>query len=283
MTYSTIRKIVNKIKIINVIDIKQIKNEDGDDFYNVWLIVSDNNSYILKKSTENEINNYNALLNIPIPKYYGNVKYYNKLYILIEYLNGDNLMNGNLDNCTKALDTIIEINKKYLNTEVELSDRFDKELSRINKRLEYLNDELLERKYLEFTNVYKKTIKTVCHNDLLPFNMIISKNKAFLIDLENIGYLPYLLMFARFIAHYKEVKGYIFYLEDIVKKYLIKYYYDNFVVLLNRTYEEYLYELKLFLFFEYTEWVYVYNRYKLPKDERFNYYLNKCYEIVKKF
>ena len=236
MTYSTIRKIVNKIKIINVIDIKQIKNEDGDDFYNVWLIVSDNNSYILKKSTENEINNYNALLNIPIPKYYGNVKYYNKLYILIEYLNGDNLMNGNLDNCTKALDTIIEINKKYLNTEVELSDRFDKELSRINKRLEYLNDELLERKYLEFTNVYKKTIKTVCHNDLLPFNMIISKNKAFLIDLENIGYLPYLLMFARFIAHYKEVKGYIFYLEDIVKKYLIKYYYDNFVVLLNITY-----------------------------------------------
>lgn len=281
MTHSTIKKIVNKIKILNIINIKQIKNEDGDAFYNVWLIISDNNSYILKRSTENEINNYNSLLNIPIPKYYGNLKYYNKLYVLIEYLDGVNLMNGNLDNCIKALDTIIEINKKYLNSNITLSDTFDKELIRINKRLKYLNDELLERKYLEFIDVYKKTIKTVCHNDLLPFNMIITNNKAYLIDLENIGYLPYLVMFARFIAHYKEVKGYLFYLEDSVKEYLIKYYYDNFVVLLNKTYEEYLYELELFLFFEYTEWVYVYNRYKLPKDERFNYYLNKCYEIIK--
>lgn len=281
MTYSTIKNIVNKIKNINILDIKQIKNEDGDDFYNVWMIVSDNNSYILKRSTENEISNYKVLLNIPIPKYYGNLKYYNKLYILIEYLDGDNLMNGNLDKCTKAIDTIIEINKKYLNNEVELSDTFDKELIRINKRLEYLNDELLERKYLEFIDVYKKTIKTVCHNDLLPFNMIIVNNIAYLIDLENIGYLPYLLMFARFIAHYKNIKGYLFYLEDSVKEYLIKYYYDNFVSLLNKSYEEYLSELDLFLFFEYTEWVYVYNRYKLPKDERFNYYLSKCYEIIK--
>lgn len=281
MTYSTIKNIVNKIKNINILDIKQIKNEDGDDFYNVWMIVSDNNSYILKRSTENEISNYNVLLNIPIPKYYGNLKYYNKLYILIEYLDGDNLMNGNLYKCTKAIDTIIEINKKYLNNEVELSDTFDKELIRINKRLEYLNDELLERKYLEFIDVYKKTIKTVCHNDLLPFNMIIVNNIAYLIDLENIGYLPYLLMFARFIAHYKDIKGYLFYLEDSVKEYLIKYYYDNFVSLLNKSYEEYLYELDLFLFFEYTEWVYVYNRYNIKKDERFNYYLSKCYEIIK--
>lgn len=281
MTHSTIKKIVNKIKILNIINIKQIKNEDGDDFYNVWLIVSDNNSYILKKSTENEINNYNALLNIPIPKYYGYTKYYNKSYILIEYLDGDNLMNGNLGNCTKAIDTIIEINKKYLNKDIVLSDTFDKELIRINRRFEYLNDELLEKKYLEFINVYKKTIKTVCHNDLLPFNMIIAKNNAYLIDLENIGFLPYPVMFARFIAHYKDVKGYLFYLEDEIKEYLIKYYYDNFVVSLNKTYEEYLYELELFLFFEYTEWIYVYNRYKFPKDERYYYYLNKCYEVIK--
>ena len=36
------------------------------------------------------------------------------------------------------------------------------------------------------------------------------------------------------------------------------------------------------MFFEYTEWVYVYNKYKLKKDDRYNYYLNKCYEVINK-
>ena len=280
MKQNTILNIVNKIKTINIIDIKQIKNEDSDDFYNVWLIESINENYILKQSTENEINNYLKLKNNSIPKFYGWTKYYNKLYILIEYLDGTSLMNGTLENNIKAVDTIIEINKKYLNSEIILSDTFENELVRIDKRLKYLNDPLLKNKYLEFINVYKNSIRTVCHNDLLPFNMIISNGKAFFIDLENMGYLPYLSMFSRFIAHYKEEIGYLFYLEEDVKEYLIKYYYDNFAASLNISYEKYLFDLNLFLFFEYTEWLYVYNRYNLKKDERYYYYLNKAKELL---
>lgn len=282
MKFNTIKNIAKKIKNINIDNIEQIQNEDGDDFYSVWKIAEKNNIYILKKSNENEINNYNLLTDINIPKFYGYLKYYNKFYILIEYLEGADLMDGNLSKCLKALDTIIDINKKYLNKEINLSDSFDKELIRINKRIEYLNDEKLENKYKEFIAIYKKTIKTACHNDLLPFNMIVSNGKAYLIDLEHVGYLPYLLMLVRIIAHYKEEKGYLFYLEEDAKEKLIKYYYDNFVVQLNKSYEEYCYELDLFMFFEYTEWVYVYNKYKLKKDDRYNYYLNKCYEVINK-
>jgi hypothetical protein len=167
-----------------------------------------------------------------------------------------------------------------LNNKLSLSDNFEITFERVNKRLKYLNNSFLENKYLEFIDCYKNCRKTICHNDLLPFNMIISNNKAYLIDLENVGYLPYLTMFSRFIAHYKEEEGYLFYLEENIKQCLIKYYYDNFVTLLNIGYEDFLYDLELFLFFEYTEWIYVYNKFNLKKDEKYYYYLSKANELV---
>ena len=46
------------------------------------------------------------------------------------------------------------------------------------------------------------------------------------------------------------------------------------------SYEDFLYDLELFLFFEYTEWIYVYNKFNLKKDERYYYYLSKANELV---
>ena len=280
MQQKTLIKTVNKIKNLNILDINQIQNEEGSGYYNVWKVVTLDSKYILKQCTENELNNYNNLKSSCIPKFYGYTKYYNKIYILLEYIDGSDFRNGSLDKNIIGLDTIIEVQKAYLNKEIELSDSFEDELNRINKRFDYLLDERLKNKYNEFIEVYKTSIKTVCHNDLLPFNMIISNNKAYLIDLENVGYLPYLTMFSRFIAHYKEETGYLFYLEENIKQELIKYYYDNFVKLLNISYEDFLYDLELFLFFEYTEWIYVYNKYNLKKDERYYYYLSKANELI---
>lgn len=280
MQQKTLIKTVNKIKNLNILDINQIQNEEGSGYYNVWKVVTLDSNYILKQSTEKELNNYLKLKISPIPNFYGYTKYYNKIYILLEYIDGSDLRNGSLDKNIIGLDTIIEVQKAYLNKEIELSDTFEDELNRINKRFDYLLDERLKNKYNEFIKVYKTSIKTVCHNDLLPFNMIISNNKAYLIDLENVGYLPYLTMFSRFIAHYKEEEGYLFYLEENIKQELIKYYYDNFVSLLNISYDEYLHDLELFLFFEYTEWIYVYNKFNLKKDERYYYYLSKANELV---
>ena len=276
----TIKKIIQKIKKINIQDIIKLKNEEGNGYYNVWKVVTLDSNYILKQTTEKELNNYNNLKSSCIPNFYGYTKYYNKIYILLEYIDGSDLRNGSLYKNIIGLDTIIEVQKAYLNKEIELSDTFEGELNRINKRLDYLLDERLQNKYNEFIKVYKTSIKTVCHNDLLPFNMIISNNKAYLIDLENVGYLPYLTMFSRFIAHYKEEEGYLFYLEENIKQCLIKYYYDNFVSLLNISYEDFLYDLELFLFFEYTEWIYVYNKFNLKKDEKYYYYLSKANELV---
>ena len=276
----TIKKIIQKIKKINIQDIIQLKNEEGNGYYNVWKVVTFESNYILKQTTEKELNNYLKLKISLIPNFYGYTKYYNKVYILLEYIEGTDLRNGSLDKNIIGLDTIIEVQKAYLNKEIELSDTFENELNRINKRFDYLLDESLKNKYNEFIKVYKTSIKTVCHNDLLPFNMIIFNDKAYLIDLENMGYLPYLSMFSRFIAHYKEEKGYLFYLEEDIKQELIRYYYNNFVKLLNIGYEDFLYDLELFLFFEYTEWIYVYNKFNLKKDERYYYYLSKATELL---
>ena len=53
----TIKKIIQKIKKINIQDIIQLKNEEGNGYYNVWKVVTFESNYILKQTTEKELNN----------------------------------------------------------------------------------------------------------------------------------------------------------------------------------------------------------------------------------
>ena len=54
----TIKKIIQKIKKINIQDIIKLKNEEGNGYYNVWKVVTFESNYILKQTTEKELNNY---------------------------------------------------------------------------------------------------------------------------------------------------------------------------------------------------------------------------------
>ena len=281
MNDKSIVNIVNKIIKVDIINIERIKYEDYDGYYNVWKINTVSDSYILKQSKDAEVNNYKRIQSDCLPKLFGCAKYYNKIYILIEYISGIDLTKSSRDNIIKTLDSLIEIQTKYWDSNDVFELTFEEKVQKVIKRKEYLYDETLELAYEKFIHVFLSCKKTFIHDDLLPFNVIINKEKSKLIDLEYIGILPYPLSFCRLITHCKEEKDYIFYMSDDDKKFAINYYYENFIKNYFINYEQYIKAIKYFMFYEFTEWVFVYNKYNSVKDQRYEYYYFNSKKLAK--
>lgn len=109
----------------------------------------------------------------------------------------------------------------------DLGYSFDKSFVDRKHRGEYLNDSELEEVYQKFLEIYASVPRTLCHDDLLPFNIIVSADNAFLIDWEYGGILPYPVSIARLIAHGENDKNALFYMTQEDKEFAIEYYYDN--------------------------------------------------------
>lgn len=274
--------IIKKIIKNDNFSYQRMKYEDSDGFYNVWKIEFDNKFYILKQVKNKELNFYNNILSDYIPKIYGNCSYYNKQYILIEYINGNNLMKCERKALEKTLNAIINIQNTYLNYNNELISNYEEVFKNVINRKQYLKDEKLEKTYDMFINRYQNIKKTLIHKDLLPFNVIVNEDKAVLIDWGYYGILPYPLMLCRLIAHCKNDINYLFYMNDEDKIFAIEYYYSHFISSLGIDYNTYLDDINYFMFYEYTEWVFVYNKYNKEKDDMFNYYYNKANEYALK-
>ena len=61
-----------------------------------------------------------------------------------------------------------------------------------------------ERAYEQYLQIYSDVPRTLCHDDLLPFNVLCAKERAVIIDWEYAGILPYPTSLARLIAHCEE-------------------------------------------------------------------------------
>ena len=153
-------------------------------------------------------------------------------------------------------------------------------LKDVNYRGKYLNSEKLERVYADFVSLFKVTPRTLCHDDLLPFNVLVG-DKAVFIDLEYGGIHPYLTSFARLIAHSKDDPNYLFYMSKEDKEFAVEYYYENLAKKHGISYENYRLSLDYFLFYEYCEWIMLGNCYG-SKEERFYYYLNLANDLADK-
>lgn len=274
------KEILNQFKIEEVKNVIRIKNKEDGSFYNVWYVETINNKYIIKEAKQYESFIYSNLLKHiekAVPKLYGVASYQNKEYLLIEYLEGEDLCKCKKESLIKVLDAVIYLQDKYWNND-ELKDlgyTFEKSLeSRVN-RGKYLNDSLIEKYYNEFLNIYSKVPRTLCHDDLLPFNVIVNK-VAYLIDWEYGGILPYPIPIVRLLAHGTNNLDDLFYMNDEDKKFAFEYYYHNFIKYKNISYEEYIKTINYFLIYEYCEWIMIGNKYNNTETERFKYYYNKC-------
>lgn len=275
------------LKIIDRIDavvispkatITQLKHEEDDEPYQVWRIDSDNTKYILKEAKGNESEIYQSILAVlkeSIPSLYQVITTEEKTYLLMEYIEGENLCKCNRTKLTHALNALISLQQKTWEgrTFDHLENFYDKSLIQRQHRGKYLNDSLLEEAYEKFLSVYQSTSKALCHDDLLPFNIIASDQKAFLIDWESGGVLPYPTSFARLIAHTEDSKDALFYMTQADKDFAVNYYYDNLLKEKGISYTDWLNTLEYFLFYEYCEWVFVGNKYNATDGEYYKKYL----------
>ena len=250
-------------KNANILQLKRIEDNEN---YNVWLIVNTDSKYILKETSNNEIKNYNKFLSVlkeGVPSIYQTITFDDKNYIVLEYIEGEDLCKCTHEKLVAALDALISIQNTTWETVLfgDCSSLFDDGLQERIKRGKYLNNKLLEEAYYKFIKIYQVLPKTLCHDDLLPFNIISGKDKAALIDWEYCGIIPYPTSFARLIAHSEDDPQALFYMSTADKDFAVKYYYDKLLKDKGISYDEWLEALECFLFYEYCEWIYVGNKY----------------------
>ena len=281
------REILKQIDAISIspdAQIMQLKHQEDNEFYQVWRINSGDDRYILKKAKQDEVNIYNSLLTLcksGVPKLYQTLHLDGESYLLMEYIEGDNLCKCDRQKLTAVLDALICLQQSTWNTPL-WSDSYVVSLQRRQNRLEYLKDALLEEAYNHFLEVYQSVPRALCHDDLLPFNVIVSGQQAVLIDWEVGGILPYPTSFARLIAHTESSAGALFYMEQEDKAFAVDYYYRHLLKDKGISYDDWQNTLEYFLFYEYCEWVYVGNKFNETGGGYYQKYLPLAKKQAKK-
>lgn len=282
-------KIAEILEVMNVkyetLEIEPFLREEDGTEYEVWKLKINNQYFVLKKAKQHELAVYTCFLSKikkHVPYLYQTAKYEGIDYLLIECLNGYAMIKCNRESLIKAVDALISIQKVFWKTDepVNFAYSFEKTLeSRIN-RGKYLNDFEIEQAYSKYLEYYQIIPRTLCHDDLLPFNVLVDEDKAALIDWEFAGIMPYLTSFARLIAHGEEQDEELFYIKDEDKTFIIDYYYDNFVKLQGISYDEYSLTLKYFILYEYTEWIMLGVKHHNTESKRYLKYYEKAKKLI---
>ena len=287
-TTDELRRILGQMGLHSVADdaISAFRSEEDGCPYAVWRIDADGATYVLKRAKGYEAETYRVFFREKkpyAPALFGSCESDGATYLLLEYCPGRDLRICETEALKKALDALIEAQDEYW----ERADLYgaavtlDRALEGIRNRGKYLGSALLEQAYAQFIACYRTTPRTLCHDDLLPINVLIGE-RAVLIDWEYGGVLPYLSSFARLIAHGREDKDAYFYMTRADRSFAIEYYYENLVRRHGIPYGEYRHALDLFLFYEYCEWIMLGIRYNGRDDERFGYYLQLAEELAPK-
>lgn len=278
MNHSKILDILKRIDPnIQANQIHTFQNKEDGNEYSVWKI---NDRYVLKEAKGFEPVTYRLFFtegDMFAPRLLGSAKAGEQEYILIEYVKGEDLCRCHRDALQQTLDSLIAMQRKWWQAP-EPADgfHFTQSISGREKRLNYLKDTHLEDAYREYLCLYQSIPRTLCHDDLLPFNVICGNGQAVFIDWEYGGILPYLTSLARLIAHCEETEDAFFYMTDADKAFAIDYYFDHFVNEIGITKDEYLKSLGYFLLYEYCEWVYVGNCYNQTDTDRYQSYFQKA-------
>lgn len=278
MELKDIIKLIYVVPITEQAVITQLKHVEDDEPYQVWTIDTGTAQYILKEAKGNEAETYRLILSelndSCIPIIHQKISAGDKTYLLMEYIDGENLCKCNRTKLTLALDALISLQRKTWDNHslAAYGYSFEKSLRSREHRGKYLNDSLLEEAYERFMQMYHTVPRALCHDDLLPFNVIASDCRAVLIDWECGGILPYPTSFARLIAHGENTQDALFFMTLEDRTFAIDYYYENLLKNMGISYTEWINALEYFLFYEYCEWVFVGNKYNAQNSEFYKKY-----------
>ena len=274
----TLLKIASHIRTLSPdAAIQQMAYEEGGGSYSAWRITDGQEAYLLKAVAENELNVYHRLENRldALPRFYGTHAYRNTTYILLEFVAGRNLMHCERADLIRVLDAMIELQDAFWDTKKRIGRSVSRTLPRLRRRRKYLPEPELRAAFDRFLAAYPTLPRTVCHDDLLPFNLIVSDSRTVFIDWEEGGMLPYPAMLARLLAHGSEHGETPFYMTEADRSFAEDYYYERFIARKGIPGDEYAQAMALFRFFELTEWVYVYRKAGRKPDALFEFYYER--------
>lgn len=268
------------------VSVTPFRNEENGESYAVWHLEYPDCTLVLKQAKGFETEIYPAFFAAArscAPRLYASANVEGKDYLLMEYIPGHDLRHCNRDALKFALDSLIAMQDTYWQDtdHAGVGETFGKSMEGRQNRVKYLADPLLESVYDEFLREYAAVPRTLCHDDLLPFNVIVSHDRAVLIDWEVGGILPYGVSLARLIAHGEEKEDAFFYMKDADKVFALDYYYEHFICRKGIDRQTYLRTMKLFVFYECCEWIYLGNRYPDADMERFRIYLEKAGNLAR--
>ncbi len=288
MDLITVREVLCRIDnrfSIDSITFESFKSPEDGHPYEAWLVEFQSKKYVLKKAKKYELDIYSTFFKRKIngvPQYLGSTEYDGNHYLLTDYIEGDALLRCDRESIIKVLNTLICLQNEFWQADSykNVGLNFEKSLDGRISRGKYLNDAELETVYNKYLQEYFRLPRTLCHDDLLPFNILIAE-EATIIDWELAGLLPYITSFARFIAHTEDSSDAFFYMNDEDKSFAVEYYYREFVSGKSIAYNDYIRSLKLFLFYEYCEWIMLGNKYDDADMERYEAYFRKAKNIMK--
>lgn len=118
-----------------------------------------------------------------------------------------------------------------------------------------LRDPALDAAYKEYLSLFHTLPRTLCHDDLLPFNLLVQGERCTFIDWEYGGMLPYPTPLARLLAHGTEAPDGLFYLKDEDRAFALELYYRLLPEPMGIPRGAYYRHMNCFFFYEYCEWV----------------------------
>ncbi len=252
------QKILGDGTIESISRICERYGEEEDDVreYDVYKIKTHSDTRIMKKASEREASNYEKYLSkydFNVPEYYGKYIDGEDLWVILEYVEGDDLRDMTDDLSKKSAESLAAIQNAYWNCPD--TERFDAYIKRIEKRYSFIKDNMtIGKAYKVFLDRQHTCPRTMSHGDYFAFNAVNHNDKVYLIDWGFGGVMPYSLDIARFIAHATEDRAtFPFYMNDVQKKIFIDRVYG--LLQIKPDYEQYLYDIKLAILNEYVEFV----------------------------
>ena len=262
------------------------REEDGTVYDGVWLVTADGNRYILKRAKEYEAEIYHNFFpegRPYVPGLLGSVSGSDGDYLLLERIEGSNLQRCTLSGLEAAVDSLSLMQNEFWENQ-RLSHKglsFEESFAQRKKRRDYLCSALLEKYYDEYLFLYERLPCTLCHDDLLPFNILVAKNRAVMIDWEVGGILPYPVSFARLIAHGR-THGDLFRMTPKQRAFAVGRYYDRVAARHGIGRAQFDRAIALFVFAESCEWVYIGNRFGKEDCKFYPRYFRTALQVARR-
>ncbi len=258
--------------------------------YDVYKIAADGLAYVLKKSDAAEVSIYRDFLaghGFKTPAYLGSGEYDGKIWLLMEYIEGNDLREfteGMAYGCADSISAVMNAYWQRDEREFEgrkLDHRFEKYWKRINKRAQCLEGEpLLRQAYSAFMQRQLTCPRTLCNGDFLQYNAIRRGGEIYIIDWAFAGIMPYSLDIARLIAHgTKDRRTFPFYMVDEYREIYVRQVYEKLTE--KPDWEQYIRDIKLSLLNEYIEFIeWELNHPDEERDGVFSYYYSQARKVA---